>query len=46
MYLVIGWLSGFLLYIGTVGNFILHLLERFARICGKIKVFFVKYPKK
>ncbi|MBR4319561.1 MAG: spore cortex biosynthesis protein YabQ [Oscillospiraceae bacterium] len=46
MYLVIGWLSGFLLYIGTVGNFILHLLERFARICGKIKAFFVKYPKK
>jgi hypothetical protein len=46
MYLVIGWLCGFLLYICTVGNLILALLERFARICEKIKAFFVKYPKK
>lgn len=46
MYMVIGWLCGFLLYISTVGNLILHLWERFARICEKIKAFFVKYAKK
>lgn len=46
MYIVIGWLCGFLLYIYTVGNLILHLWERFARICEKIKAFFVKYAKK
>ena len=46
MYMVIGWLCGFLLYISTVGNLILYLWEHFARICEKIKAFFVKYSKK
>ena len=46
MYLVIGWLCGFLLYISTVGNLMLYLLKYFTRILEKIKSFFVKYPKK
>ena len=46
MYLVIGWLCGFLLHECTLGSFILHIWDSFARICKKILSSFVKHAKK